>query len=346
MKYQIYFNKAVFIILLFFIINTSIIYSQDNGIVFELSAKKYLMGTEFEITAYHSSIDSCKQGMFFAFKEVERIEKVTSNYKDSTEISFVNRNAADYPVKVSDELFEMLKRSIYYSEKYNGLFDITVGPLTKYWGFNSDHPLETEPDKRTIDSLLQFVNYKFIQIDTINKTVFYLMKGVNIDLGGIAKGYALDKAVEILKSKGINNFLISGGGDIYANGFKGEGKKLVVGIKNPRENEKLLATLEITGISIATSGDYERYKIINGRRYHHIFNPQNGYPPTITQSSSVIFKNCEEGVVLSKCFFIKGVEEINLLKDFESIPYFIVDGNGKIFYGNNIKDYNLILLEK
>jgi thiamine biosynthesis lipoprotein len=340
------FTKAVFILLLFFILRTSIIYSQDSGVLFELNAKKYLMGTEFEITAYHTSIDSCKKGMYYALKEVERIEKVTSNYKDSTEISYVNRNAADNPVKVSDELFGLIKRSIYFSEKYDGLFDITVGPLTNYWGFNSDHPLQTEPDKRIIDSLLQYVNYKFIQIDTVNKTIFYLKKGVNIDLGGIAKGYALDKAVEVLKNKGINNFLISGGGDIYVNGLKGDGKKWVVGIKNPRENEELLASLEITGICIATSGDYERFHIINGKRYHHIFNPRDGFPPSITQSSSVIFKNCEEGVVLSKCFFIQGAERINLIKDFESIPYFMVDGTGKIFYGNNITDYNLITIEK
>ena len=346
MKYFDFIKKAVFIKLLFFLIPFSSILAQnDNGVLFELSVEKYLMGTEFQISAFHTSIDSCKKGLYYAFREVERIEQVTSNYRDSSEVSYVNRNAAFEPVKVSDELFELIIRSIYYSEKYQGLFDVTVGPLTDYWGFNSDHPIETEPDKKIIDSLLQFVNYKFIKLDSVNKTISFLKTGVNLDLGGIAKGYALDKASELLRSKGINNFLINGGGDIFVSGHKGDGSKWLVGIKNPRDEKKLLATIEASGICIATSGDYERFRIINGKRYHHIFNPHDGFPAPLTQSSSVIIDNCEEGVVLSKYFFIQGIEKVKSFKDKENIPYFIVDSNGKIYYGNNITEYNLKLFE-
>jgi thiamine biosynthesis lipoprotein len=306
-----------------------------------MTARKSLMGTEFEITVVHSSIDSGKKAMYFALREIERIEKVTSNYKDTTEISYVNRNAGEVPVNVSKELFELIKRSKKYSEELNGFFDISVGPLTDYWGFNSSHPIETEPDKKIINSLLSFVSYKYIFLDTINQTISYLKKGVNIDLGGIAKGYALDKACEVLRERGITNFLINGGGDLYASGLKADGTKWKVGIKNPRDETKLLAVLELTNMCIATSGDYERYKIINGIRYHHILNPFNGFPAPISQSSSVIASTCEEGVVLSKYFFILGYNEINSSDYSKNYPYFIVDSEGKTHYNKLIEDYNL-----
>ena len=331
------------IILVLLTVVPQITFSQNDKVLFELSAKKSLMGTEFEITVVHSSIDTGKKAMYYALREVERIEKVTSNYKDTTEISYVNRNAFGQPVKVSDELFNLIQRSITYSKNLDGLFDITVGPLTDYWGFNSDHPIETEPDKKIIDSLLHFVNYKYLSLDTTNKTISFLKNGVSIDLGGIAKGYALDKACDVLKKKGVNNFLINGGGDIYASGLKADGSKWKVGVKNPRDENKLLAVMEITDMCVATSGDYERYKIINVKRYHHIFNPHDGFPAPFSQSASVITQTCEEGVVLSKYYFIMGYEKIRS-SDYEtSYPYFIVDSEEKIHYNNLIEDYKLIL---
>ena len=185
------------------------------------------------------------------------------------------------------------------------------------------------------------MSYKYIFLDTINQTISYLKKGVNIDLGGIAKGYALDKACEVLRERGITNFLINGGGDLYASGLKADGTKWKVGIKNPRDETKLLAVLELTNMCIATSGDYERYKIINGIRYHHILNPFNGFPAPISQSSSVIASTCEEGVVLSKYFFILGYNEINSSDYSKNYPYFIVDSEGKTHYNKLIEDYNL-----
>ena len=320
---------------------TQFAFSQNDKVLFQLSAKKSLMGTEFEITVVHSSIDTGKKAMYYALREVERIEKVTSNYKDTTEISYVNRNAFGQPVKVSDELFNLIQRSIACSKRLDGLFDITVGPLTDYWGFNSDHPIETEPDKKIIDSLLHFVNYKYLSLDTINKTISFLKNGVSIDLGGIAKGYALDKASEVLKRNGVSNFLINGGGDLYARGLKADGTKWKLGIKNPRDENKLLAVMEITDMCVATSGDYERYKIINGKRYHHIFNPHDGFPAPLTQSSSVITQTCEEGVVLSKYYFIMGYNKINSSDYGKSHPFFIIDSEGKIHYNNSIEDYKL-----
>jgi thiamine biosynthesis lipoprotein len=284
-----------------------------------MSASKQLMGTEFEITAIHGSIDSCKKALYYAFKEIERIEKFASNYKDSTEISYVNNNAASFPVKISFELYELIKRSIIYSELYDGYFDITVGPLTDYWGFNSDHPLKTPPDSSVIKNLLSFVGYKNLALNPNDTSISFLKKGLKIDLGGIAKGYALNRAVTILHERGIKNFLINGGGDIYASGRKSDGSKWIIGVKNPRENQNIVKRIEVEDCAVLTSGDYERYSIINGVRYHHIFNPKNGFPTRNCQSATVIMQNCEEGVMLSKILFICGKQ--NLPSD---IPYYII----------------------
>ncbi|MCE1164262.1 MAG: FAD:protein FMN transferase [Bacteroidetes bacterium] len=330
-------TRTAAVMLLSFIISS--LYAQDSTAVFELSASKYLMGTEFEITAYHTSIDSCKKAMYYALKEVERIESVTSNYRDSTEITNVNNHAFDNPVKISDELFGLLRRSIKYSDYFAGVFDMTVGPLTDYWGFNSDHPLETEPDSARIKSLLEFVNYKYVVLDSSNSTVRFLKKGVKIDLGGIAKGYALDRAVEVMKKKGVNNFLISGGGDIYVSGRKPGNAKWVVGIKDPRDEKNLIAELEAENTGVITSGDYERFRIINGKRYHHIFNPKNGFPASLSQSATVITDECERGVVLSKILFILGAETNNY---FEAYPFYRVTGNGAVIYNMLLKPYLLM----
>lgn len=330
-----------FLTLFVFTVSFSLLNAQDKEVKFEVSAKKYLMGTEFEITVVHSSIDSGKKAIFFALKEIERIENFASNYKDSTEISFVNRNAFNHPVKVSEELFSLLERSIKYSEKYDGIFDVTVGPLTDYWGFNSDHPIETEPDKKIIDSLLQFVGYKNLKLDHSNLTVSFLKDGMKIDLGGIAKGYSLDKAAEILRSKGIKDFLISGGGDIFSEGYKTGNEKWVIGVKDPRAENSVVKILQLTNLCAATSGDYERYRIINGKRYHHIFNPKTGYPGELCQSSTVICSSGEEGVVLSKICFLLGKENLDKFNLAGSVPCLLVDENHTLWNNNLIQPYFL-----
>lgn len=307
-----------------FLFSSGKIYPQD-GVKFEMSASKYLMGTEFQITAVHTSIDTGKKAMYYALKEVERIENFASNYRDSTEISHVNKNAFRKPVKLSKELFGLIERSIGYSKLYEGYFEITVGPLTNYWGFNSERPIETPPDSAVIKKLLDLVDYNFIKLNYEDSTVSFAKDGVLLDLGGIAKGYALDRAVEELRKRGVNDFLISGGGDIFASGRKANGEKWVVGIKDPRNSEFITASFEVENTGVLTSGDYERFRIIDMVRYHHIFNPKTGFPSGTSRSATVISGSCEKGVVLSKVLFITGIK---FKQAFEDIPYYQIIGNG------------------
>src|SRR5260221_5375510 len=290
-------RTAVILTAVLFFICTSKVFSQQR---YEFTATKYLMGTKMDITAIHESIDSMKRAMYYSFKEVERIQGVMSSTIDTSEIYQININSGVSPVKISFETYSIIERSVNYSRKYDGIFDITIGCITELWGFNSDNPVVKVPDKSVIDSLIKLVGYEKIVFNPSDTSVFLPLKGMKIDLGGIAKGYAMDRACVLMKNSGMKNFFINGGGDIYVSGFKAEDQKWVVGIMHPRKNNEIIASLELSDYAIGTSGDYERYAIIDGVRYHHIFNTKTGYPVMLSESASALVPTTEEAVVLSK----------------------------------------------
>ena len=312
---------------------------------YEVKTTKYLLGTEIDITAVHGDIDSMKKAMYYSFKEIERIQQVMSVQIDTSEASEINLNAGIAPVKVSKELYSIIERSVDYSEKYKGIFDITIGPISVLWGFSSDKKINSVPDKNIIDSLIKLVNYKHITLDPADTSVFLINKGMRIDLGGIAKGYAVDRATEVMKKYGMKDFFINAGGDIYVSGMKTADQKWSVGIKDPRDVNKIIANFEVSDIAVGTSGDYERFVIIDGKRYHHIFNTMTGYPVMISQSGTAFAATAEEAVVLSKVVFITGGEEYLRSKDFTGIMGVIVTENGKIVYDDRLTElYNFKVL--
>lgn len=302
------------------------------------------MGTKFDITAIHTSIDSMKKAMYFAFKDVERIQGVMSSAIDTSEIFKVNSLAGEKPVKISYETYSIIERSINYSKKYGGIFDITIGSITELWGFSGDEPVIKIPEQKAIDSLIKLVGYQKIVLNPSDTSVFLPERGMKIDLGGIAKGYAIDRASMIMKKYGMNNFFINGGGDIYVCGYKSEGVKWSVGIEHPRKKNAIIASLDVNDMAVGTSGDYERFAIINGVRYHHIFNVTTGYPSMTSESATAIASTTEEAVVLSKILFINGAEKYTY--DNQNIPGVIVDLEGKTYYEDRLlKDYNFKLIK-
>lgn len=316
--------------LLFFILSPSFAQTQ----LYEFSASKYLMGTKFDITAVSTSIDSMKKAIYYSLKEVERIQTILSSQIDSSEITHINNSAGIKPVRVSYETYSIIERSINYSKKYNGLFDISIGPITELWGMNSNHPVTEVPDKKVIDSLVKLVDYRNIVLSPADTSVYLSLKGMKLDLGGIAKGYAVDRAADFMKERGMKNFFVNGGGDMYVSGYKEENKKWIVGIKHPREENKLIAELEISNGAVGTSGDYERFVIIDGKRYCHIFNTKTGYPVDISESGTAIASTTEEAVILSKYLFIKGGDKY--MADNEGISGMIVDSSGKVRYNDKL----------
>ncbi|HMQ69978.1 MAG TPA: FAD:protein FMN transferase [Ignavibacteria bacterium] len=319
--------------------------SQAQQPVYEVTTSKYLLGTKIDITAVHGDIDSMKKAMYYAFREIERIQGVMSVQIDTTEASRINQNAGIAPVKVSGELYAIISRAIDYSGKYDGIFDITIGPISELWGFSSDKKITEVPDSNIIRSLIDLVNYKLIVLNPGDSSVFLPEKGMRIDLGGIAKGYAVDRAVMIMRKYGLNNFFINAGGDIFVSGTKTEGQKWSIGIKDPRDQNKLIGEFKLSGLAVGTSGDYERFVIIDGKRYHHIFDVHTGYPVMISQSGTALANTTEEAVVLSKVVFITGAEEYLKTKNETGIEGVIVSEDGKIVYDERIVqmyDFKLI----
>ncbi len=301
--------KISYLLVSFLVICSSVLSAQTDTTMYKVSVTKYLMGTTVETTARSTDINHCKLVLVKAYQEMQRIENLLSCYKDSSEISAINREAGIHPVKVSYETLSMLKRADAYCKKYNGVFDVTIGPLSDLWGFSEDKVIVLPRDQE-IKELDKLVNYKNIVINEKDTTVFLKKKGMSIDLGGIAKGYAIDRGSAVLKENGITNFILNAGGDIYVSGTKDNDTQWKLGIKHPRNTNDLVAEFDLRDYAVATSGDYERFKIINGVRYHHILNPATGYPGKLSRKFNCSCSDCRRSRCYSNLYFSFRMEEI------------------------------------
>jgi thiamine biosynthesis lipoprotein len=332
------------ILILFLALFSASLLAQVDSTIYKISVTKYLMGTTVETTARSTDINYCKKTLLAAYEEMQRVENLLSCQKDSSEISAINRAAGIRPVKVSLETLDMLKRAKAYSKKYSGIFDVTIGPLSDLWGFSEDKEIIL-PEDKTIQELTKLVNYDDMIINENDTTVFLKKEGMSIDLGGIAKGYAIDRGSVILKNWGITNFILNAGGDIYVSGTKDEKTQWRVGIKHPRNSNELIAEFDLQDYAVATSGDYERFKIINGKRYHHILDPGTGYPGTLSESSTVLAPTAEEADATATYVFLLGWEKALNDKDI-NYPLLIVSSDGTVHYNQVFaKEYNLEIIK-
>ncbi len=333
-----------YILILVLILFSESIRAQDDTTMYKVSVTKYLMGTTVETTARSTDINYCKKALLAAYKEMQRVENLLSCEKDSSEISAINRAAGAHPEKVSYETLDMLKRSKAYCKKYNGVFDITIGPLSDLWGFSEDKEIVLPKDK-TIKKLAKLVNYNDMIINENDTTAFLKKKGMSIDLGGIAKGYAIDRGSAVLKEMGITNFILNAGGDIYVSGTKDNETQWKIGIKHPRNTNDLIAEFDLKDYAVATSGDYERFKIINGIRYHHILDPATGYPGRLSESSTILAPTAEEADATATYVFLIGWKKTLNDKNL-NYPFLIVASDGSVHYNKAFeKNYNLELVK-
>lgn len=271
------------------------------------------MDTIVTITVVSDSSRTADTAINEAFRELRSLEEKFNFYSEKSEISEINRNAGKRPVKVSEETIDILKKAIYVSEITDGAFDITTGPLTRIWDFHN----KVVPDDRIIKETLKLVNYRDIIVNEKQKTVFLRKKGMLIDLGGIAKGYGADRAMEVLKKNGITSCLVAIAGDIRASGLKPDGTPWLIGIRHPRSegSDTIIASLPLRDSAISTSGDYERFFIKEGKRYHHILDPRTGYPSLATGGVSVIADAGYLSDSLATAVFVLGPEKgIEFLK--------------------------------
>ncbi|MEW6674731.1 MAG: FAD:protein FMN transferase [Nitrospirota bacterium] len=294
------------------------------------------MDTLVTISVVSNSKDGAEKAIDAAFSEIEKLEKLLNFFSPDSEVSLINRNAGISEVKVSPDTLNILDKALSVSEKTDGAFDVTIGPVITLYDFHR----KIKPEEGRIKKNLPLVNYKELIINRNKSTAFLKKRGMLIDLGGISKGYATDRAVEVLKKTGINSGLVSVAGDIKAFGLKPDGKPWNIGIRNPRakgEEDDIMATIELKDMAISTSGDYERYFKLNGKRYHHLLNPKTGCPAKGFQSVSIITK---EGVftdAFSTGIFILGPEKGIKVLEAMGFDGIIVDSNGKIYTTPGIK---------
>lgn len=303
----------------------------------EFSETEFLMDTICEVKIETADSYLAEKALKEVFSKVEEIDKKFGFSKES-EIEKINSLAGIMPYKPSKECFELIRESIRISQKTKGAFDITVGVLSELWGFENFSKKEdfNLPNPKKLTSCLSLVGYDKILIDEKEKSVFLKKKGMRINLGGIAKGYAIKKAKEILEQYGFEKFLINFGGDIYVkNKTKNPWR---IAIQHPRDRNKFLTILELYTTSCATSGDYERFFMINNKRYHHIFDPKSGYPKEGIASVTVL---CDDPVVadaLATGIFVLGEKEGIELAEELRISCIIVSEKHNKLYIHTTKD--------
>lgn len=298
----------------------------------------FIMGTIVSITVVDSNEKDAAVKIEEAFDELRRIEDLMSKSKPMSDVGRINSAAGEGPVKITPETLQVIQVSLPVTSLTAGKFDITIGSLTSLWDFENNGKREFVPSAEEIQDARSLVGIKNLEIHERSGSVFLKGKGMAIDLGGIAKGYGVDQAVEVLKRKGIKSGIVDAGGDLRLFGHKPDGSVWRTGIQHPRKENEILAVLEITDKAIITSGDYERYFIKDDVRYHHILDPETGYPAGDCQSVTIVTDQTDYADALGTGIFIlgpeKGMELINSRKDLEGI---IVTKSGEILVSEGLK---------
>lgn len=290
------------------------------------------MGTAIHVELWHSNKIIAKENIQRVIDEMNRIDSLMSPFKKDSEISLINKQASTSPLKISSELFNLIQQSINMSNLSNGAFDITFASI----GYMYNYREKRKPTKKEISKNLKLINYKNIKLNKNDKTIFFNAAGIRIDLGGIAKGYAIDRSIELLKRHGITRAMVSAGGDTKILGDK-NGRPWLVGIRHPRKKDKSSIVIPLKHTAISTSGDYERFFIKDGIRHHHIISPQTGQSARELQSVSIIGKDATTTDALSTTVFILGLDKgMKLISSLKGIEAIIIDNKNKIHYSTGL----------
>jgi thiamine biosynthesis lipoprotein len=292
-----------------------------------------IMGTRVYVEAWHDDAAAGERAVAGVMAEMRRIDGLMSHYRPDSQLSQVNARAAREPVAVDPELYDLIRTSIRFSELTEGAFDITYASV----GYLYDYRRHVHPDERAVAAALPGVNYRNLQLDPVGRTIRYAREGMRIDLGGIAKGYACDRGVEILKSHGVRHALVTAGGDTRLLGDR-RGRPWTIGIRHPDDRQRVVLSIPLADVGISTSGDYERYFDEDGVRYHHIIDPKTGHSPSGVRSVTIIGPNATETEGWSKGVFIRGAEEgIRMLERHPEFDAVVVDRHGKVWYTKGLQ---------
>jgi len=291
-----------------------------------------LMGTRVSVELWADDAVRGRELVADVMREYHRVDDAMSTYKPDSEISRVNAHAADAPMVISDELFELVERSLDLSRASGGAFDITYDSV----GYLYDFRAHQRPSDSEIAEHLAAVDYRHVVLDPARHTIFFTTHGVRINLGGIAKGYVVERAAAMLRARGVEHALLNAGGDTRVIGDR-RGQPWIVGIRHPRVSDEVVTKLPLVDEAISTAGDYERFFEENGHRYHHIINPTTGKPTEGILTVTVIGPDGTMTDGLDTAIFVLGVEKgLKLIESYPEYETIIVDAGGKVSFSKGL----------
>ncbi|MCH7829576.1 MAG: FAD:protein FMN transferase [Proteobacteria bacterium] len=292
-----------------------------------------MMGTEVSVYLWSDDPEAGRVTIDEVFQEAARIDVLMSTYKDDSEMSKINRGAAESPVTISQELFQLIQRALDISLLTQGAFDITYDSVGQHYDFRAGR----RPDATTVASEVRNIDHHYVELDDASTTIRFRQEGVRINLGGIAKGYIVERGIDIVRARGIENAIVTAGGDSRLLGDR-RGRPWMVGIRDPRNDDEVVLSVPLADEAISTSGDYERYFDEDGVRYHHIIHPGTGEPASGVRSATVFGPDAVMTDALSTSVFVMGVDKglrlIATLGDYESI---VIDAKGRVFFSDGLQ---------
>jgi thiamine biosynthesis lipoprotein len=307
----------------------------NSNSVFKKELK--LMGNHFEISAVANNEKLALESIDAGIHEIQRIERLLTTFNENSETSLINRNAGITPVTVSSETFSLIERSLRISQLTQGAFDISYGSIDKQlWNF--DTSMKALPDKRTAKRMVRLINFRNIILDKKNNNVFLKEKGMRIGFGGIGKGYAAERAKSVMKNIGTNSGIVNASGDLTTWGLQPDGKPWTIGIADPNLSHELFSYIEIKDMAVATSGNYEKFILINGKKYSHTIDPRTGLPVTGIKSVTIITTNAEIADAMATPLIVMGVKAgLDMINQMKNIEAIIIDDDNVIHTSSNIR---------
>ena len=319
---------------LVFLIFISALYSASAQAVFQRSFIK--MGSAFDLTLVANNQVEADQLFKQAIAEIDRIERLISSWDQSSETSQVNQMAGKEAVKVAKELYDLVFRAKAIAQLTNGAFDPTYASVDKIWTFDG-RDVE-QPKAEIISASVAKIGFDKIVFDPLESSLYLPLQGMKIGFGAIGKGYAADRVKSLLQNQGVAAGIVNASGDMSAWGIQPNGEPWQVGLINPKNKDKVFAWFPVKNQAVVTSGDYEKFILINGKRYGHIINPKTGFPSQGVISCTVFATKAELADALSTALFVMGVETgIDFINQLNQVEAIMIDDTGKVHISKNIK---------
>lgn len=302
----------------------------------EFRKPQKLMGNAFEITVVDNHENTAYQHIEAAVAEIQRIEKLLTTFSENSQTSLINHYAGIQPVKVDREVFDLIERSLRISRITDGYFDISYGGIDKsFWNF--DRNMKQLPNPKLIKDHLKLVNYENILLNPEDQTVFLKEKGMRIGFGGIGKGYAAEMAKRLLQKRGVQSGIVNASGDLTTWGMQSNGKPWTVGIADPDHVKQPFSYMNITDMAVATSGNYEKFVMINGKKYSHTINPKTGMPVSGVKSVTIFCPNAEIADAMATPVGIMGIKAaLDLVNQIHQLECIIIDDDNTVYASQNI----------